>query len=199
MNTTVHFVLDIPCVWSYFAFARLQRALVRFRAEGGQAEVAFAPYQLSPDATVEGELKIEVLRRSFGDGTADAVVGITAKAADEGLEFRHDRAIFSNTFEAHRLIAVAAGQGRAEEMVERLFRAHHTDELNIADADTLKKLAAEAGVQWSDEGAEETRAELDRVRVSGVRGVPVLQVGERPALTGAQTEAALLTMLRADG
>ncbi|MFB4315811.1 SgcJ/EcaC family oxidoreductase [Actinomadura sp. 21ATH] len=197
MNTTVEFVLDIPCVWSYFAFARLRRALARFRAEGGRAEVVFRPYQLSPDATVAGEPKTEVLRRAFGGDPAEAIAAITAKAAGEGLEFRHDRAVFSNTFEAHRLVRVAAAQGRGEEMVERLFRAHHTDELNIADVDVLKGLAAEAGVGWSDEGAEETRRELDRVRRSGVRGVPVLRFGDRPQVSGALTEEEFLAALRA--
>jgi predicted DsbA family dithiol-disulfide isomerase len=82
-------------------------------------------------------------------------------------------------------------------MVERLFRAHHTDELNIADEDTLAALAAETGVQWSGEGAEQTRAEIDRVRRAGVRGVPVFRFGDGPALTGAQSEQDLLAALRA--
>ncbi|MGW5266512.1 DsbA family oxidoreductase [Microbispora sp. NPDC004025] len=195
MSATVTFVFDIPCVWSYFGFTRMQRALARFRAEGGQADVVFRPFQLDPDATVEGEPKIEVLRRAFGDEAENAVARITAMAAEEGLRFRHDRAIYSNSFEAHRLVAVAARQGLGEEMVERLFRAHHSDELNIADADTLKALADEIGVRWSDEGAEETRAELDRVRRSGIRAVPVFQFAGRPALSGAQSERVLLAAL----
>ncbi|WP_171074281.1 DsbA family protein [Nonomuraea basaltis] len=170
MSTTVQFVFDIPCVWSYFGFTRLRRALARFRADRGQADVVLLPFQLDPGASVEGELKLEVLRRAFGEDALAAVTRITAMAAEEGLRFRHENAIYSNTFEAHRLIAVAARQGLGEEMAERLFRAHHTDELNIADLGTLKALAAETGVQWSDECAEETLAELDRVRSSGVRG-----------------------------
>ncbi|MEV4009851.1 DsbA family oxidoreductase [Nonomuraea angiospora] len=195
MSAIVTFVFDIPCVWSYFGFTRLQRALARFRAEGGRADVAFRPFQLDPNASVEGELKIDVLRRAFGDEAESAVAGITAMAAEEGLRFRHDKAIYSNTFEAHRLIAVAARQGLGEEMVERLFRAHHADELNIADVDTLKALAEEIGVHWSDEGAEETRAELGGVRRSGVRGVPVFRFAGLPALSGAQSEQVLLAAL----
>ncbi|MEO3806877.1 DsbA family oxidoreductase [Nonomuraea sp. B1E8] len=199
MSATVTFVFDIPCVWSYFGFTRLQRALARFRSEGGQADVVFRPFQLDPDASVEGEPKIEVLRRAFGDEAESAVAGITAMAAEEGLGFRHEKAIYSNTFEAHRLIAVAARQGLGEEMAERLFRAHHSDELNIAEVGTLKALADEIGVQWSDEGAGETRAELDRVRRSGIRGVPVFQFAGRPALSGAQSEQVLLAALASAG
>lgn len=195
MSTTVQFVFDIPCVWSYFGFTRLQRALARFRADGGRADVVLLPFQLDPGASVAGEPKLEVLRRAFGADAPAAVARITAMAAEEGLRFRHENAIYSNTFEAHRLIAVAARQGLGEEMTERLFRAHHTDELNIADLDTLKALAAETGVRWSDEGAEETRDALELVRNSGVRGVPVYRFAGRPALTGAQSEQALLAAL----
>ncbi|TDC85939.1 DsbA family oxidoreductase [Micromonospora sp. KC606] len=195
INVKVKFTFDVPCVWSYFAFARLRRALARFRAEGGQAEVVFRPFQLDPDATVAGELKVDVLRRAFGGDVTEAVAEITALAAEEGLLFRHDKAIFSNTLEAHRLIALAGRQGRGEEMVERLFRAHHTDELNIADRDTLKKLAAEVGVHWSDDGGDETRAAIQQVRHSGVRSVPVFHFADGPALTAARSEQDLFTAL----
>ncbi|MQY05727.1 DsbA family oxidoreductase [Actinomadura macrotermitis] len=191
-------VLDIPCVWSYFAFARLKRAAARFRAAGGELELAFLPYQLNPDATVEGEPKVEVLRRSFGDDTADAIAGITAKAAEEGLVFRHEGAVMSNTFGAHRLIAVASAQGRGEAMVGRLFRAHHSDGLNVADPAVLRRLAAETGVAWRDGGEAELRAELDRVRGLGLRGVPAFLLGGR-LLAGAQSEETLFTVLHNAG
>lgn len=190
----VEIILDVPCVWSYFAFNRFQRVAARIREEGGELEVGFLPFQLAPEATPEGEPKVDVLRRSFGDGTEDAITGITAKAAEEGLVFRHERAIFSNTFEAHRVIALASAQGKGEEMVERLFRAHHTDELNVGDLGVLRSLAEEVGVAWSDEGAEESRAELERVRRSGVRGVPVFLVDGRE-LPGAQSEEELSAAL----
>ncbi|GGS93915.1 DSBA oxidoreductase [Planobispora rosea] len=194
-STQVEFTFDIPCVWSYFAFTRLQRALTHFRAEGGRAEVVFRPFQLDPEATAEGELKVEVLRRAFGIDPAQAVAEITELAAAEGLTLRHDKAIFSNTFEAHRLVALAGDQGLGEQMVERLFRAHHTDELNVADPDVLRRLASEVGVRWSDEGAAETRAELERVRRTGVRGVPVLRFAGRPATGGTPSEQDILAAL----
>lgn len=194
-SVKVDFTFDVPCVWSYFAFTRLQRALTRFRAEGGLAEVVFHPFQLAPEATREGELKVEVLRKAFGGDPAQAVAEITELAADEGLALHHDKAIFSNTFEAHRLVALASSQGLGEQMAERLFRAHHTDELNVADPDTLQRLAAEVGVRWSDEGAARTRADLDRVRRSGIQGVPVLRFADQPATSGVPSEQAMLAAL----
>lgn len=188
----VEFVFDVPCVWSYFAYARFQRAAARFRAEGGELSVRFRPFQLDPRATVDGEPKIDVLCRAFGAEVDDAIAGIESKAASEGLTFRHRNAVWSNTLAAHRLIAVAAGQGRGEAMVERLFRAHHTDELNIAEPSTLRRLAGEVGVAWQDGG--DVRAELARVRAEGVRGVPVFRFEGR-TLTGALSEETLYRAL----
>jgi predicted DsbA family dithiol-disulfide isomerase len=191
----VEFVFDVPCVWSYFAYARFQRAAARIRAEGGEVGVRFRPFQLDPRATADGEPKIDVLRRAFGAGADDAVAGIESKAASEGLTFRHRHAVWSDTLPAHRLIAVAARQGRGEAMVERLFRAHHTDELNIADPATLRRLADEVGVAWQD-GDDDVRAELARVRAEGVRGVPVFRIAGR-TLNGALSEETLYQAMSA--
>ncbi|HEX5596410.1 MAG TPA: DsbA family protein [Micromonosporaceae bacterium] len=192
----VEFVFDVPCVWSYFAYTRFQRAAARFRAAGGEVAVRFRPFQLDPRATVDGEPKIDVLRRAFGAEADDAVAGIESKAASEGLAFRHRHAIWSDTLAAHRLVAVAARQGRGEEMVERLFCAHHTDELNIADPGTLRRLADDAGVAWEDGDDGGVRAELARVRAQGVRGVPVFRFDGR-TLNGALSEETLYAALSA--
>ncbi|WP_329079579.1 DsbA family oxidoreductase [Streptosporangium sp. NBC_01469] len=194
-KVNVQMVFDIPCVWSYFTYARLQRALAHFRSGGGRAELTFRPYQLVPDATVEGRLNVDVLRHAFGDDAEHSIGRIAALASDEGLTFHPERAVHSNTFHAHRLIAVASAQGCGEDMAERLFRAHHTDQLNLADLDTLKTLAAEIGVGWSDEGIARTREALESTRRLGVHGIPILQFEDRPALTGTPSEDSLLAAL----
>lgn len=182
--------MDIACGASYLAWDRLRRALERVRAEGGEVEVVFRPFQIAPDAPDDPSLTLpleEVHRQVFGPSAAESTARMTALGAREGVAYDYGRAVFANTFEAHRLIAVAAAQGRAEQMVDRLFRAYFADGRNLADADTMRELAAEAGVVWTGEGAEETRAELERVRGSGVRGVPVFTIGAR-TLSGAQSE-----------
>lgn len=187
----IEFVFDYPCVWSYFTFNRLQRTLSVFRQAGGTAELILRPYQLAPDATVAGEPKREVLRRSFGSDTDDAIAGIESLAAAEGLHFRHARAVWSNTFGAHRLTFLAQQQGLGAKTAERLFRAHHTDELNIADPRVLSQLAAEIGVRWRDLSDARIANELESVRQTGLRTVPAIRFGGSAWMIGAQSEAAL--------
>ncbi|MFD3870841.1 DsbA family protein [Streptomyces sp. NPDC058623] len=187
----IDITLDIPCVWSYFAFNRLRRAAARVRAAGGTVDLVFHPYQLAPGASGEGEPKSAVLRRAFGSGADAAVARITALAAAEGLEFDHERAVWSNTFEAHRLIADAEAQGRAEDVVERLFRAHHTDGLNIADPEVLRSIAAEFSLARRDDGAAELRAALERVRREALPGIPFLRFPDGTTATGMPSAALL--------
>ncbi|MDK1474573.1 DsbA family protein [Streptomyces sp. 549] len=184
---TVEMVLDVICAASYIAFVRLERAVDRFRAEGGSVEVVFRPFQLAPDTEFGGKPLLEVLTGMFGDHVVAETEQAARDALNDGVTLDYHRAVAAGTFEAHRLVATAARQGLAEPMVARLFAAHFSDGLDIADPGTLAALADEVGVRPSEEGAAELRAELDRVRNLGVRSVPQVHISGI-SLPGTQLE-----------
>ncbi|RGC65114.1 Deazaflavin-dependent nitroreductase [Micromonospora sp. MW-13] len=192
----VDMVLDLICVHSYIGYTRLARAAERFRSEGGEVEIRFAPFELAPGAPTEGMPLIEALTQTFGEKTVQQLGYLVTEAAKDGLELHYDRAIATGTFGAHRLVAQAAHQGRGEAMVERLFRAHFTDGLNIGDAGTLARLAAEVGVTADDSGTEEVRAALRFVREAGVTSVPLFRIEGAPML-GEQPEEVLFAAMTA--
>lgn len=208
-HTTVRaeIVLDVICVHSYLGYTRFARAAERLRATGVQVEVDFLPFELAPGAGTVGAPLLEVLERTFGPQAVAGIVQLAESAKQDGLDLHYERAVATGTFEAHQLIARAAAQGRAEQTVERLFRAHFTDGLHIGDAGTLAELAAEAGVRTaaaadtaeagatSGPGAEELRARLDEVRRRGITSVPVFFIDGLPPLTGSQSESALFAAL----
>ncbi|MFC5814625.1 DsbA family oxidoreductase [Nonomuraea harbinensis] len=177
---------DVVCPWCYVGHARFARAAQAFRAKGGSIEVTMRPFQLNPDASTEGEPLLPALERKFGAGVAQMTSRVTDVAAEEGLDLRFDRAISTGTLEAHRLVEVATGQGLGEEMADRLFRAHFTDGLNVGDAGVLAKLAAEAGVRDTGEGAAEVREQIGRARRLGITGVPLFLFEGQFAVSGAQ-------------
>ncbi|MFI6787103.1 DsbA family protein [Nonomuraea sp. NPDC050383] len=179
---------DVACPWCYIGHTRFARAAERFRARGGTLEVTMRPFQLSPEAPAEGEPLLDALARKFGPDVARTTGRVVEAAAGDGLELRFDRAVSANTFEAHRLVELASRQGRGEEMAERLFRAHFTDGLNVADPDVLAGLAAETGVRDTGEGAAEVREHLDRAAGLGISGVPLFLFEEKFAVSGAQPE-----------
>ncbi|MET7989206.1 MULTISPECIES: DsbA family protein [unclassified Streptomyces] len=213
----VRIALDVICVHSYLGYTRFTRAAERLRADGHRIQVEFLPFELAPGAGTEGEPLLPVLERVFGPQAVRGTLQFAGQVAAEGLELHYERAVATGTFEAHRLIARAARQGRAEAMVERLFRAHFTDGLHIGDPATLARLAGEAGVTTGDSGpgtadtapgiaaetieattgeTERLHTELDRVRGLGVTGVPVFFIDGVQPLTGSHSEAELLSALR---
>ncbi|GAA2391142.1 DsbA family oxidoreductase [Streptomyces glaucosporus] len=193
----VEAVLDFVCVHCCIGFTRYVRAVRRHRADGGTAETVLRPVQLRPDASPAGEPLIDVWSRERGAAVAARLAADTSLGAEDGLELDFRRAVFTNTFDAHRLAAQASGQGKGEEVAERLFRAYFTDGLNIADPAVLARIVAETGVVTDDGGADAVRAELARVRELGLPAPPVFLFADGPVLSGEVREDDVLAALRA--
>ncbi|OPF71569.1 dithiol-disulfide isomerase [Streptomyces antioxidans] len=192
----VEVVLDFACVHCYIGFTRYARALRQYRDQGGAAETVFRPFQLRPDASPAGEPLVEVWARERGAAVAAELAADTSFGAADALALDFRRAVFTNTFDAHRLVARAAAQGTGERMAERLFRAYFADGLNIADPGTLARLAAETGVTDTGGGADELRAELARVRALGLPAPPVLRFADGTTLSGEIGTEDVLAALR---
>jgi predicted DsbA family dithiol-disulfide isomerase len=129
---------------------------------------------------------------------------MTGEGAKEGLDFRFDRVRVGNTFDAHRLVHLAAESGRAEAMKERLMRAYFTEGESVAEPDTLVRLGTEVGLEparvrefvASDAYASDVRADEQRARDFGISGVPFFAIDERYGVSGAQPSEVLLGALR---
>ncbi|MER5872120.1 DsbA family protein [Streptomyces sp. NPDC002044] len=197
----VEIALDLTCVHSYIGYTRFARAARRHREAGGRVDVVFLPFQVSPDAPAEGRPLSEVHLGFFGtaERAREATASMAAVGAADGLELDFARAVHVNTFEAHRLLAAAAAQGRGEAMAERLFRAYLTDGLNIGDRAVLDGLAAETGVRPELPGAGALDTELTRVRGLGIRSVPVFRFPDGTAVTGALPEDTFRRVFEASG
>ncbi|SDL17354.1 Predicted dithiol-disulfide isomerase, DsbA family [Nonomuraea maritima] len=195
-SVKVHLVMDVICVHSYLGYTRFARAADRLRAEGLPVAVEFLPFELAPGAPADGRPLLGVLEQTFGPQAAAGALAFAERAAGEGLRLEYGKAIATGTFDAHRLIADAARQGKAELMAERLFRAHFTDGLHIGDLATLARLAAKVGITTGHVPSQEVRARLDRVRRLGITGVPIFLIEGLAPLTGSQTETTLLAALR---
>ena len=193
---------DVVCPWCYIGKRRLEQALELWRAEGGEdVEVRWRPFQLDPGSSSDGRPLDEAMAEKFGgaEQAARMMAGVTATAAEVGLEYRLDRAIRANTFDAHRVLALAERRGVQDAVQERLFRGYFVEGANLGDRATLTALAAEAGLPGVDlsgtEDADALRAELAEGIAIGVRSVPTFVVGRR-GVAGAQSAEVLLDLLR---
>jgi predicted DsbA family dithiol-disulfide isomerase len=197
---------DVVCPWCYIGKRQMERALARF-AHGSEVTVTWRSYELAPDSPRQVGLPMnEILQRKYGMTAEQAEAAndrVTRQAAELGLEYNLADAKTGNTFDAHRLIHLAAESDRADAMEERLFAAYFTEGRAIGDPDTLAKLAHEVGldpsdvekVLGSDRFAADVRHDEQRALALGSSGVPFFVLDEAYAVAGAQGEDMILRAL----
>jgi predicted DsbA family dithiol-disulfide isomerase len=189
---------DVVCPWCYIGKRRFEAALAQF-AQRDQVAITWRSFELDPTAPrrITGSLTA-MLAQKYGISQEQAEgmqQQVTELAAAEGLTYRLDLAQRGNSFDAHRLIHLAAAHGRQAEAKERLLSAYFCEGRVINDEDTLVALGAEIGLPEtevramlaSDAHAADVRADQQRGATFGIRGVPFFVINEKYGISGAQS------------
>jgi predicted DsbA family dithiol-disulfide isomerase len=199
---------DVACPWCYIGKRRFDVALARFEHRDA-VEVRWRSFELDPSAPkVRDEPYLDRLatkyRMSLPD--ADALIDTMIEAgAQNGVVLRFDKAKPANTFDAHRLLHLAADRGAQAELKDKLFRSTFTKGAPTADPDVLVAVATEAGLDGGEaravvEGdayAAEVRADERRAADLGITSVPFFVIGGAFGVSGAQPPAVLVEVLEA--
>jgi predicted DsbA family dithiol-disulfide isomerase len=188
---------DVVCPWCAIGKRRFEAALARF-AHRDEVQVRWRSFELDPAAPREraGDLA-EHLAEKYGtslEGARAFQRQMSDAAAGEGWEFDLEHARGGNTFDAHRLLHLAAEQGVQDAVKERLLRAYLTDGERIGDPETLVRIAAEAGVGpdaarevlAGDRYADEVRADERQAQAFGISAVPFFVIDRTYGVPGAQ-------------
>jgi predicted DsbA family dithiol-disulfide isomerase len=198
---------DIACPWCHVGGRRFAAALERFEHRD-EVTVTWRSFELEPDAPRELEHDLaDHLAAKYGTSRERALAmqdQVTQVAAADGLTFRFDRARGGSTFDAHRLVHLAAAHGRQGAMQERLMRAYLGEGELVSDAATLERLAGEVGLPGdevrdllaTDRFADAVRDDERTAAALGIGAVPCFVVDRRLAAAGAQPPEALLELLR---
>jgi len=188
---------DVVCPWCYIGKRRFESALASFEHRD-QVEVYWRSYQLDPTAPRTSELTLnEMLASKYGMTTQKAGemnARVSSLAAAEGLDYRLEKAHPANTFDAHRLIHLAADHDLQDAMKERLMKAYFTEGQAVGDIETLVALAVEVGLDaeearttlTSKTYTDEVTADIHLARELGITGVPFFVVNEQYGISGAQ-------------
>ena len=128
---------------------------------------------------------------------------MTAAAAAEGLDFHFDKAAAGGTFDAHRLLHLAAERGVQDALQERLMLAVFTEGAATSEPAVLLGLAVAVGLDAaevravldSDRYAAEVHADEARAQRYGISGVPFFVVDDAYGVSGAQPADTLLEVL----
>lgn len=199
----VDVVFDLVCPWCWIGVRRLARTVAG--RPDLQVDVTYRPFLLNPDMPSRGMARAEYLQRKFGgeERARRLHAAIADVGRSEGLAFRFDRISRTpSTVEAHRLVRLAAGEGRAADLVDALFAAHFCDGRDIGDRATLAAIWSEVGLRGDPAmhgpagfGTDAVHADNLRAHRLGINGVPCFVFGERHAIAGAQEPEVLARML----
>ncbi len=198
---------DIACPWCYVGKRRFETALAGFEHRDG-VRVTWRSFELDPSAPAErtGD-GAQHLADKYGMSRDEALAAqqrLTDVAAGEGLAFRFDRSRGGNTFDAHRVVHLAADHDLQDAMKERIMRAYLEEGELISDAAVLERLAVEVGldagevrsVLAGDRYADEVRADERTAAGLGIHAVPFFVVDRKIGASGAQPPEVLLELLR---
>lgn len=197
---------DVVCPWCYIGKRRFETALARF-AHRDEVTLVWRSFELDPNAPRQGAQNLNAyLATKMGISLEQAAAmneQVTELAANEGLDYQLDRAKHGNTFDAHRLIHLAAAHGLQAVAKERLLRAYFSEGLPISDHATLAALGAAIGLDLDevntmlagDAYAANVRDDEQRATGFGIRGVPFFVFNERYGVSGAQSSVVFLDAL----
>jgi predicted DsbA family dithiol-disulfide isomerase len=197
---------DVVCPWCAIGKHRFEKALARF-PHRDEVEVSWHSFELDPTAPPEPEGDLNAhLAAKYGISREQAEAmhrQLTEAAAADGWDFHFERARRGNTFDAHRLLHLAAEQGVQNAVKERLFRGYFTEGELLSDHETLVRLGADAGldadearaVLTSDRYADDVRGDERQAQAYGITGVPFFVIDRTYGVSGAQPPEALLQVL----
>ena len=198
---TIDIWSDVVCPFCYLGERQLARALEQFEHRD-DVIIAHHAFELDPRAKLSCDRPLaELVARKYDIPVERAESlhhQLETEAAALGMTWSLSTAQPTNTFDAHRLIALDRG-GSA---VERLFSAYFVEGLLVSDHDTLCTLASDVGVSGaaellaSDERSDEVRDDEEAAMELGISGVPSMVLDGKFMVSGAQGVETFLELLR---
>jgi predicted DsbA family dithiol-disulfide isomerase len=156
--------------------------------------VTWLPFYLHPEYPPEGIPRAQLVAR-YGDRHHDHVRQMFGAA---GLTYNPPPDAVPNTMNALRLTELARDRGLHRSVHDRLMQAYWEEAQDIGDAEGLRRLAAEAGLEEADvEEVLSGDGYRDRVLAStaeaqslGITGIPAFVLDDRFLVLGAQPREA---------
>jgi predicted DsbA family dithiol-disulfide isomerase len=200
---TVDVWSDVVCPFCYLGTRQLAHAIDLFEHP---VEVIPHAFELDPHAPASSDESLdELLSKKYQMPVEQAQAAhrrLHAQGQQLGIDFSFATVRRANSFDAHRLIALAASQGHATAMATRLFHSYFSDGLLISDRETLNALADQVEVKgapdlWTSNAfVEEVRRDEVDAHNLGINGVPAFLLDQRVMVSGAQGVEALADALR---
>lgn len=201
---------DYACPYCYIGEARIKKALSQIEG-GDNIMLRMKAFQLDPNAPIHVITNTrERYAAKYGmslEAAESQIEGISKMGRDLGLDFKYATTLFTNTMDAHRLTKLAqhtCDYETTEKLINALYHAYFTDNVELADKSVLLKIAINCGlgekaaqyVLNSDKYEDEVRADEYEAQRMGIHGVPFFIIGDA-GVSGAQSPATFKSYIEA--
>lgn len=208
MTVVIEMVSDLVCPWCWLGLRRIEDA--RKLATEVDVQLVFRPYELDPTIPKEGvDYKAYMSGRVTSPEGKERMAAMRQALVDygnaEGIPYRFDAITHRpNSFDAHRIVRWAQGQGKGAQAKEALFKAYFEDARDIGDHGVLTDVARSidldpeivADLLSSGADTENVRQEAETFRQMGISGVPTYIANRRIAAQGAESAEKLAKFIR---
>ncbi|QSW88938.1 MULTISPECIES: DsbA family oxidoreductase [Flavobacterium] len=198
---------DIMCPFCYIGKRQLETALKQFPEN--EFEIEWKSFQLDPSITPQpGKDVYTYLAERKGmtlEQSKEMHKGVAERAKSVGLDYNFDKAVISNSLEAHRIIQLAKTKKLGDEIEEIFFKAYFTEGRDLNDGPTLIELAEKAGLnkeevldvlQSDTLFIKEVEHDINEAQQIGVQGVPFFVFDRKYAVSGAQPVEAFVQTIK---
>lgn len=144
---------DFACPYCYIGNTRLKRAI-----EDLDLDVEFDIRAFELDQNAPKDVRSTTVERfaiKYGLSKEDAakqVAQISSLGIEEGINFKYETTLYTNTRDAHRLMKLAQNKypDNVEKLATLLFDGYFVENRKLADHEVLLDIALEAGLNEAD-------------------------------------------------
>lgn len=195
-NIQIDIVSDVVCPWCYIGEERLRKTTELLKDEY-EFTITYHPFELNPHVPDEGLDAKAYFTEKFGSAQRmeQIFAQTTATAKAEGLEFDLSaQSIAPNTFNAHRLIALAKTESKQAAAAHAFFKAYFAEGKNLSKKETLVDIMRSVGIDESkvetvlnSNEFEDEVVQAEKLWQSrGISSVPSFIINNRYLVQGAQ-------------
>lgn len=199
MNITIW--SDFACPYCYIGETRLEKAIEELGVTDS-VKIDYRAFELDPTAPKEvtgpTSERFAMKYRLSVPEAMQQIEQISSLGRELGIDFKYASTLYSNTFDAHRLMKLAENKydyATVKKLNTLLFDAYFTKNLVLADHNVLENIAKKAGMNEkevkdvldSDLYADDVRFDEREAQMRGVRGVPYMVFNGEFAVPGAMT------------
>ena len=144
---------DFACPYCYIGNTRLKRAIKDLDLD---VEFDIRAFELDQNAPKDVEsTTVERFAIKYGLSKEDAakqVAQISSLGIDEGIDFKYETTLYTNTRDAHRLMKLAEDKypDSVERLATLLFDGYFVENEKLADHEVLMEIALKAGLNEND-------------------------------------------------